>query len=82
MPITPTAVTRLKRQYPHLDAMPSAAVHMTVRLLWDQVYDLREQLTAAQGTIASLTATVNTLETQLATARRDTDQALAPTQEA
>ena len=82
MPVTATAVTPLRRQYPHLDQMPSFHVQATIRLLWDQIFDLREQLVAAQGTIAALTAAVNALQTDTGTDRRDIDQALAPTQEA
>lgn len=80
MPVTPTPITPLKRQYPHLDNMPSYAVSATVRLLWDQIFDLREQLTAAQGTIAALTAAVNATETAAAAAQKSADEALAITQ--
>jgi hypothetical protein len=62
MAVTATAIVRLKRQYPHLDAVPEWATQATLRLLWDRIYDLEERLTAAQATITSVVSGVNAVE--------------------
>jgi hypothetical protein len=67
-PVTEVSVETLKRVYPHLDQVTDWAAQTTLRLLWDRVVGLEEQLTAAQATITQLVAAANTTESTAAAA--------------
>ena len=73
------AITRRTRTYPHAGDLEGMS-QQVARILYDQVYALQERVTAAEATITSLLAAVNALQAQTPTLRRDTDQALGPTQ--
>lgn len=81
MPVSETAVVPTTSKQPHLSGIGDFHIHQSIRLLNDQVSILRDELTAARATIASLVAFVNTLETNLASVRNAADQALAIRQE-
>jgi hypothetical protein len=82
MPVTATPVSQTPAKYPSLEAgaVPFSA-YQTIRLLWDQVYALKDRLTAAEATNASLIATVNALETRLTGTTQTADDAVAIRQE-
>ena len=80
MAVSQTAVVTRERQYPHLDRIGDDATFSSFRLLWDQTYRAQERLTAAEATISSLLAAVNTLQTQVTSLQRDTQATLAETQ--
>lgn len=82
MPVTPTTVATTPAKYPSLQAgeVPFAT-YQTIRLLWDYSYTLQDRLKAAETTISSLTTLVNTLESTVTRLQRQTDNALAPTQQ-
>lgn len=77
MTIAATAVTTLKRQYPHVDQIGDFAAAQSVRLLWDRVFALQEQLTAAQATITTLVSTANVADAKIAVVKTAADAALA-----
>ena len=79
MPVEQTAIVTRTRTYPHVDRLDPAS-QQVARILFDQIFTLQERLTAAEATITSLLAAVNALQGDTATVRRDTDQALGPTQ--
>lgn len=76
-PVTTVGVVKLDRQYPHVEGIPEWATQQSVRLLWDRVFQLQEQLTAANATIALLVSSSNLNETDLATAQAGVNEALA-----
>ena len=61
-PVETVDVTTLPRKYPHVDAIADWQTQQTVRLLWDRVLGLEEQLTAARATIDRLVTSANTTE--------------------
>jgi hypothetical protein len=79
-PVEETAVTVLKRQYPHVEAIGDWPAQQSVRLLWDRVFSLEERLQAAQTTIASLVGAANDNETSVVAAQQAADDALALSQ--
>jgi hypothetical protein len=81
MPVTATAVTQTPAKHPHIDGIGDFPTYQAIRLLNDRVQDLTNRLAAAEGTIASLLSTVNTLETAVAKAQKGADEALAISQE-
>ena len=54
MPILPTGVSKLKRQFPHADEIADYSTQQTVRLLWDRIFDLEERLQARATDISNL----------------------------
>lgn len=80
MSVTEVDVAPLKRQYPHVDTVTDFSTQQSLKLLWDRVFSLQEQLTAAQATITTLTDSHNTNETILQRAARDAREALAQVQ--
>lgn len=56
MPILPTAVSKLERQFPHADEIPDFPIQQTIRLLWDRIFDLEERLQARSTDISNLIA--------------------------
>lgn len=81
MSVTYVAIVPLKRQYPHEDAIDDWAAQASLRLLWDRVYALQEQLTAAEGTIRQLISQGNSQETLLNSVKVTADQAYALAQD-
>lgn len=79
-PITETAIVPSKRVYPHVPQVTDWAAQQTIRLLWDRIFDLTEQITAARATIATLVAGQNTTQATLTTVQQQADQALAVSQ--
>ena len=80
MAIKATAVVPTAAKPKHLDGIGDFQIYQAIRLLGDQLQNVADRLTAAESTITTLITTVNSLETQLTATRRDTDQALSPTQ--
>lgn len=80
MPVEQTATVQRTRTYPHTENLGDSFARQVARILFDQIYTLQERVTAAEATITSLLAAVNALQGETATVRRDTDQALGPTQ--
>ena len=80
MAVQQTAVTNTKAVYPHLDQIADFQTMQALRLLDDQMRSLQDRLTAAESTITALISAQNTTDTSLATAQKDIQQALAPTQ--
>lgn len=78
--VTAVAITSLKRQYPHVEAIPDFAAQQSIKLLWDRVFALQEQLTAASGTIDALMTATNANSADVATALTKAQQALAERQ--
>jgi hypothetical protein len=76
-PVTSTAVVPLTRQHPHVDQIADFNAQQSTRLLWERIFALQEQLTAAQATITSLVSGHNTNETNITTATRHATAALA-----
>jgi hypothetical protein len=72
-----TAITVLRRQYPHVDEIDDWRAQQSVRLLWDRVFDLEERLSASQGTISDLVAQANTADQALQKVEAKADDALA-----
>lgn len=77
MTIVATAVTAIKRIYPHVNEIADWQTQSTTRLLWDRVHDLEERLQAAQATITQLVAGHNTNEAGITTATATAKHALA-----
>lgn len=77
MTITATPTTAIKRIYPHVTEIADWQTQATVRLLWDRVHDLTEQLQAAQSTVTNLVDGHNTNAATLESVGQDARQALA-----
>ena len=82
MSISKTEPTAIKRVYPHVSEVQDWRTQSTLRLLWDRVHDLTEQLQAAQTTITDLVAGHNTNAATLDSVGQDAQQALALGQDA
>lgn len=80
MSVTEVDIEPLKRQYPHVDTVADFPTQQSLKLLWDRVFSLQEQLTAARSTITDLVAGHNTNETAVQRAARDAREALAQAQ--
>ena len=81
MPVEQVAVVQLDRKPPSL--VPGDVPFSTfncLRMAWDQIFSLREQLTAAQATIARLVAANNVLEADLAKVKQQAEGGLGPRQ--
>jgi len=83
MPVEPVPVAPLSRKPPSLvpGDVPFATFNC-LRLAWDQIFELREQVTAAQATITRLIAANNALEAEFAKAKQLAEGGLGPRQEA
>jgi hypothetical protein len=57
--VTQVAIVPLKRNQFHVDEVKDWPTQQSLRLLWDRVYQLQEQLNAAQATITTLLAATN-----------------------
>jgi hypothetical protein len=79
-PVTTVSIVQLKRQYPHVNEVKDFAAGQSIRLLWDRIFQLQEQLTAAQATIAQLVAANNLNEAAIETVDEAAQQALALSQ--
>lgn len=78
-PLESVAVTDSARKYPHVAETTDWNAQQSLRLLWDQVFALRDRLTAAEATLAALVAGHNTTETTAADALVKAQAALALT---
>lgn len=78
--ITRVAVVPLKRQYPHVDSIADFSSQQSIKLLWDRIFTLQEQLTAAQATIGLVVDQTNVNSTDVSTAILKANQALAERQ--
>ena len=76
-PVTATARVTTTQAYPHVNEVADFPTQQTLRLLWDQVHDLRARLTAAEATITTLVTGHNTNETSLTDVSRKANAALA-----
>ena len=81
MPVTATAIVTTQAKHPQVSEIQDVAAQQSIRLLWDTLQTTRDQLTAAQGTIASLVSQINSLETQVQTNQRGVEQALTIAQQ-
>ena len=61
--------------YPHLHQIEHWPTQQSLRLLWDAVHDLRQQL-SAQTTPTALEARLTSLESSLSQAQQTADEAL------
>lgn len=57
--ITPIGTTPLKRQYPQVDNIKDWPTQESVRLLWERVFQLQEELNAANTNIQNLITGTN-----------------------
>jgi hypothetical protein len=80
-PVTSIAIVTLKRQYPHVGEIVDFASQQSIKLLWDRIFELQEQLTATQATITQLVAASNVNESAVETAQTAANEALAIAQE-
>lgn len=79
-PVDDVAIDPLKRQYPHVGEIKDFSTQQSIKLLWDRVFALTEQLTAAQATITSLVGASNANEAAVTKAQRSADMALSISQ--
>jgi hypothetical protein len=79
-PVEVVEVATLRRQYPHVDTVTDFSTQQSLKLLWDRVFSLQEQVTAAQATIDDLIAGHNANERALLVAARNAREALAQNQ--
>lgn len=63
--VTLVDIVALKRQFPQLDNVKDWATNQTIRLLWDRVFALQEQLTAAQTNVRLMATALNTMNAQV-----------------
>lgn len=63
--VTLIDATALKRQFPHVSQVADWPAQQTIRLLWDRIFDLQEQLNAAILNIRQLAEATNTMGTTL-----------------
>jgi len=77
MPIEPVAVQPLKHLYPHVDTITDFSTQQSVKLLWDRIFALQEQLAAAQSTITTLVEGHNANESAVQLAARHAREAIA-----
>jgi hypothetical protein len=75
--ITLAGVTPIKRIYPHVSGIGDWAARMSVRMLWDRVFDLEERLQAAEANIKTIAAAVNTINTRVDAVEKIAKQAFA-----
>lgn len=78
-PITPVSIVSVKRIRPHVGEVQDWNAQQSLSLVWNRIFTLQEQLTAAQATIAQLVAGHNTNEANVAIATRLAKDALTPT---
>lgn len=76
-PITLTPIVPLDRQYPHVDTITEWDVQQTIRLLWDRVFSLQEQLTAANASLQQIAGVVNAQNGELESVNQTAQQAYA-----
>jgi hypothetical protein len=79
--IKTTSTAAIKRTYPHVNEVEDWRAQQTIRLLWDRLHDLTEQLQALQATTTQLVDGHNANETAIATASQDARQALSISQQ-
>ena len=79
-PVEVTPVLSLKRQYPHVDNISDWRAQQSIRLLWDRVFALEEQLVALRETQGDLVSAANAQEDQIARVQQATGEALAELQ--
>lgn len=77
MTIKATAVSAIKRLYPHVSEIQDPSTSQTVRLLWDRIHDLEERLQAQEATAKTLVSTANTTTTAVTAAQAQSREALA-----
>ena len=80
-PITAAPVIAITRLYPHVDGILEWQTQQSVRLLWDRVHDLEEQLRAVRATQTSILAAFDELLTAVDQIQIIAEQAIAKTQE-
>jgi len=79
--LSATAVSPIKRVFPHVGEVKDWTAQQSLRLLWDRIHDLEERLQAAQSTITDLVSGHNANETAVAAVQRDVQQALVLSQQ-
>src|SRR5262245_58833444 len=65
------------RQYPHVDDIADWHAQQTIRLLWDQVFDLEAGVQAVERSVGDLASQVDAHEDAVTFASRTADEALA-----
>ena len=58
------------RTYPHVGGVKDREAQTTIRLLWDRVFDVTDQVTAAQSTIDTQAATIADQASEIAVLQR------------
>lgn len=76
-----TPIVTVKRQYPHVDQIGDWPAQQSIRLLWERIFSLQEQLTAAQATIATLVDTANAADVRVTATQQAANEALALSQQ-
>lgn len=79
-PIAAVEIAPLQRVYPHVDGIKEWQTNQSVRLLWDRVFALTEQLTAADATIRRLVDEANDNRERVTAVNRAAKEALATAQ--
>jgi len=80
-PVESVSVVQVPRKYPHIEEIGDFPTAQSIRLLWDRLFSLQEQLTAAQTTITRLVTAANLTESTATTALQKAKTALTLTQE-
>ncbi len=60
----------MAKAYPHVDAVSDWPTKQTVRLLWDEIHALREQLTTTQADLRTATVTLADHDTRIVAVQR------------
>jgi hypothetical protein len=63
--VTLVSIDPKKRQYPHVSQVGDWAAQATIHLLWDRIFDLQDQLKAAQTNLTNIAGAVNTMNGNL-----------------
>lgn len=77
MTVEATNPPDLKRVYPHVEEITDWQTRLTLRLLWDRIFDLEARLQAVLATQGDLVSAVNAQDDALTLADRKADEALA-----
>jgi len=67
----------VKKQYPHLDGVEDWRARQTIRLLWDQLYEVLGRVQGVETTAKDLVEASNAQDTKLTQAHQKADEALA-----